>query len=341
MEAYPWRSKGIVLTAPMLRDVELVCEFIEKYLAGKVDLVILQTRYRYRFTSHPECIGGEPLSREDVKKLLAAARRAGIRLLPKMNLFGHQSGIHNVPTDGILHGGLGCVPTEPDGLLRAYPQFDETPELKDVYYSRHLCPSHPEILPVVLDLVDELLDVFEADGIHIGCDEALTICKCPRCREKDPGKLFADWVDAIGDHVRARGAELLIWGDRLLDDRVMPTGGWSSSANGTHTAVDLINKKTVICDWHYEDRSAYADPYPSVNVFGEKGFEIYISPWNELEPAKAFVEYAKKHDSGRIRGVLATTWCNSGELAGSILYGRRTLWPKTPGVAEVVRYLLE
>ena len=341
MKNYPWKTRGIVLTAPMIRDVDLVAEFIEKYLAGKVNLLVLQTRYRYQFRSHPECIGCEPLSYENVKTLVRAAKKAGIRLIPKMNLMGHQSGLHNVPSDGILHGGSGLAFTDPDGLLRAYPQFDETPEEKEVFYSRQLCPSHPDILPVVLDLADELMDVFEADGIHIGCDEAFHICKCPRCRGREPGEVFGTWVESIGRHVRARGGELLIWADRFLDDSVMHYGEWAASANGTHTAVDLVDKSTVMCDWHYDSREKHGNTYPSVDFFAEKGFEMFLSPWNELEPAKAFVEYARAHDKGHVRGVLATTWCNSGELAAHILRGRPTLWPKMPGIVEVLRYLLE
>ena len=341
MDNYPWKTKGIVLTAPMIRDVELVARFIEEYLAGKVNLIVMQTRYRYQFRSHPECIGGEPLSYENVKALVRAARNANIRMIPKMNLLGHQSGLHNVPTDGILHGGLGCVPTEPDGLLRAYPEFDETPELRDVYYSRHLCPSHPKILPIVLDMVDELMDVYEADGIHIGCDEGLTVCKCPRCRDRDPGDVFGGWVESIGQHVRAGGGELMLWADRFLDDKLVHYGEWGSSANGTHRAIDIVSKSTVMCDWHYESRAEFGNAYPSVDLFGEKGFEMFISPWNELQPAKDFIAYAKAHDRGHIRGVLATTWCNSGELAAHLLDGRPTLWPKLPGVVEVLKYLLE
>lgn len=339
--SYPWKTKGLVLTAPMLRDVDTVCTFLERYLAGKVNFVVMQTRYRYRFASHPECVGCEPLSEEDVKKLVCACRNAGIRLIPKMNLLGHQSGVHNIPSDGILHGGHGRALTDPDGLLRAYPQFDETPDEEEVYYSRTLCLSHPEVKPVLYDLIDELLDVYEADGIHIGCDEAFAIGQCPRCKGKDPARLYADWVNAIGDHVRARGAELLLWSDRLLDDSAVHFGAYESSANGTHPAIDLVNKKTVLCDWHYGNRSAHEPAYPSVDIFAEKGFEMFLSPWKSPENAAAFIKYAAEHDKGHIRGVLATTWCNSGELARYMMNGDRYYWMNIPAIAETLKTIYD
>lgn len=341
MENYPWKNRGIVLTAPMIRDVDTVCSFIESYLAQKVDLLVLQMRYRYRFTSHPECMGCEPLSQEDVKKIVRVCKNNGIRLIPKMNLIGHQSGVHRIPSDGILHGCSGCGLTDPDGLLLAYPQFDETPDDEKVFYSRTLCLSHPDTKPILYDLIDEYLDVFEADGIHIGCDEAFAIGLCPRCKGKDPAVLFADWVNAIGDHTRGRNAELFIWSDRLIDGKATKYGDFEASQNGTHPAIDLVNKKTVICDWKYESRNGFDPAYPSVDLFADKGFEMFISPWNNAENAKRFIEYAAAHDRGHIRGVLATTWCNSGELARYMMKGEKYYWQYIPCIAETLRLVLE
>jgi hypothetical protein len=59
---------------------------------------------------------------------------------------------------------------------------------------------------------------------------------------------------------------MLMWGDRLLDDREMGYGEWEASRNGTAAAVDRIPKDVVICDWHYEAR----EHYPSVAFFQSK-----------------------------------------------------------------------
>ena len=132
--ALPWKTKGIVLTAPLTHEMDSVVRLIEEYLAPNgCNLIVLQTRYRYQFRLHPECQGYDPLSYGDVKRLLAACRRNGIRLLPKMNLLGHQSGVPNRPTDGILHGHGGRTPDIRDGLLRAYPEFDEEPDLSLIH----------------------------------------------------------------------------------------------------------------------------------------------------------------------------------------------------------------
>ena len=115
----PWATKGIVLTAPLTEVVDDVVKFIDEYLAKRgFNLIVMQVRYRYRFKRHPECMGYDPLSYEDVKKLLNVCRKNGIKLIPKMNLIGHQSGMPNVPTDGILHGHQVEAYDIRDGLFR-------------------------------------------------------------------------------------------------------------------------------------------------------------------------------------------------------------------------------
>ena len=100
-----WKTKGIVLTAPLNEELDDVIKFIDDYLAPRgFNMIVMQVRYRYQFKTHPECMGYDPLSEEDIKKIVRACKENGIRLLPKMNLHGHQSGLPNIPTDGILHG---------------------------------------------------------------------------------------------------------------------------------------------------------------------------------------------------------------------------------------------
>ena len=85
---------------------------------------------------------------------------------------------------------------------------------------------------------------------------------------RDPAELFAGEVRRIRDHLAGRGAELWIWGDRLLDGATTGLGMWEASMNNTHRAVDLIPRDVVICDWHYERPDATAVS------FAMKGFEV-------------------------------------------------------------------
>jgi hypothetical protein len=341
MPKYPWKHKGIVLTAPKKGDLDVVCELIEKKLApANVDIIILQTRYRYEFKRHPECIGIDPLSETDVKKLLAVCRNCDIKLIPKMNLFAHQSGRLNGPEDSILHGypdSTGKYPYMLDGLLKAYPEFNETPDIDDCKYTYSLCLSNEKCAKIVCELMDEILEVFEADALHIGCDEAFDIGLCPKCRDKDKVKLFADWITLLHDHLASRNATTYMWGDRFIN---AVTSGYNneyeSSTTGIEAAIDIVPKDIIITDWHYGKN----DRYGSVELFAEAGFKMFFSPWRIAENALAFYDYAKKHDQGHILGLLATTWCSSGELARAILYGEEPKWDKTPAIVEALNEII-
>lgn len=332
----PWKTKGIVLTAPLSEEVDDVVKFIDEYLAPRgFNLIVMQIRYRYRFKRHPECMGYDPLSYDDIKKLLNVCKKHNIRFIPKMNLFGHQSGLPNNPTDGILHGHQGEEYDIRDGLLRAYPEFDEQAHKDKVFYSRTLCVSNTAMKVVVCELIDELLDVFEADAIHIGCDEVFKMGQCPVCSTIPIDKLYGNWINSLNEHVKKRGAKLLMWGDRLHATTETEYNRYESSDTGSHGARDIISKDVIICDWHYEDYGKF----PSIDIFADAGFKIMISPWRDKPSAEAFLKYAIEHDKGHIEGLLMTTWCGSGDLAKRILNGEKGRWEHTDEIAETINAL--
>lgn len=335
----PWKTKGIVLTAPLTDQIDDVIEFIDKYLAPNgCNLIVMQVRCRYQFRRHPECQGYDPLSFDDVKKLLAVCRKNNIKLVPKMNLHGHQSGLHNTPTDGILHGHNEPIPDFRDGILRAYPEFDEQPNEKGVFYSRSLCMTNPLVKMLVFDLMDELLDVFESDIIHVGCDEVFHLGLCEECSKYTKAELLSNWINTLNDHLKERGASMMMWGDRLLNKNELTCyNRYESADNGTHSAIETISKDVYICDWHYWN----SEKFPSVELFAKAGFKMYVSPWRTKHNTEKFINYAIEHDCGNIEGLLFTTWCGSGELARCILHGETPKWEHTAEIADTLKFVFE
>ena len=105
-----------------------------------------------------------------------------------------------------------------------------------------------------------------------------------------------------------------MWGDRLLDAETMGYGTWESSANGTHTAIDLIPTDIVMCDWHYE----IMDDFPSVRFFQQRGFRVWPSGWNKEPSITKFIEVARREATPRMLGYLATTWCDLNPLVAGL-----------------------
>lgn len=297
--------RAFCIAAPRPPAVETFAKFINDELAPrKVNTLILRVDWNYQFTSHPELKDSIALSKADVKALVAVCRKNNIRLIPQINLLGHQSWAGTVYS-----------------LLKVYPQFDETPHVKmpekyawpnaDGLYCKSYCPLHPDVHKIVFELVDEICEVFESDAFHAGMDEVFYLGddKCPRCQGRDKAELFAGEVSKIRNHLATSGRELWIWGDRLLDGKTTGYGMWEASYNNTHRAIDMIPKDVMICDWHYEraDKSAV--------YFAMKGFKVATSPWRNPELAvkqandmAQFRRDATPQMKDRFQGMVQTVW---------------------------------
>lgn len=300
--------RGFCIAAPAPSDVDPFIKFINDELGPrKINTLILRVDFNYQYESHPELRDSIALTRDDVKKLIRAARENGIQIIPQINLLGHQSWAEKTTA-----------------LLRVYPQFDETPHVKmpekyvwpnpDGLYCKSYCPLHPDVHKIVFALIDEICDAFEAQAFHAGMDEVFYIGddKCPRCAGHDKAKLFADEITRVRNHLRQRDRTLWIWGDRLIDGRSTGLGMWEASMNNTHRAVDMMPKDVMICDWHYEraDKTAV--------YFAMKGFNVVTCPWRN--PEVAAIQLADMHSfrktsapemRDRFQGIVQTVWSDA------------------------------
>jgi len=321
--AEPLPVRGIHLAAPQPEEVDLALRFIREALPKEgVNTLVLEFNYRYRFTSRPEVADEPALTRQHLERLAAACREAGVRLIPMINLLGHQSWARTT-----------------FGLLRAHPEFDETPGKypdNQGIYCRSYCPLHPDVHGVIFDLIGELMDATGASDFHAGMDEVFLLGEddCPRCRGRDRAELFAGEVKAVRDFLARRNARLWIWGDRLLDADLTGIGKWEASENATARAIHLIPRDVVICDWHYEA------PHPTAAFFALHGLSVVSSPWRkpsvaleQLHMVSRARATAARPVADRMLGMLQTTWVGFGPFVRA--YFGEDKSPR-PQVAEAV-----
>lgn len=297
--------RGFAIAAPKSGELDRFLKFMDEELGPrKVNALILRVDFNYQFESHPELREEGALSKAEVKKMVAMAKKHQIQLIPQINLLGHQSWASTL-----------------GNLLKVYPEFDETPHVvlpekyqwpnADGLYCKSYCPLHPEVHGVVFALVDEIVEVFETDAFHAGMDEVFYLGddKCPRCQGRDKAELFAGEVTKIRNHLAATDKKLWIWGDRLIDGKTTGIGLWEGSYNNTHRAIDLIPKDVVINDWHYEK------PVQTPVYFAMKGFKVMSCSWRRPEVGVAHVEdmfQFRKHNTTEMKdnfgGVILTVW---------------------------------
>lgn len=300
--------RGFSIAAPLPNSVNDFVKFIDKELASrKINTLILRVDYNYQYESHPELRDSVALSANEVKKIVKQCKKSGIKIVPQINLLGHQSWAETTIN-----------------LLRVYPEFDETPRIKmmkkhewpnkDGLYCKSYCPLHPGVHTVVFALVDELLTVFEANDFHAGLDEVFYIGddSCSRCSGHSKAKLFADEVLRIRNHLALSNKKLWMWGDRLLNAKTTGLGMWEASMNNTHQAIDIIPTDVFICDWHYER------PDKTAVYFAMKGFKVATCPWRNPEIAKIQVNDMLNFRSGstpemkeNFQGIILTSWSSA------------------------------
>lgn len=311
--------RGFCIAAPDPLHLDSFVKFIDEELASrKVNVLVVRIDYNYQFESHPELRDKNCLTKAEVKKMVDACKRQGIRLIPQINLLGHQS----------WAGKLGK-------LLEVYPDFDETPQVKmpekyqwpnaDGLYCKSYCPLHPGVHKVVFELIDEICGAFESDAYHAGMDEVFYIGddKCPRCSGRDKAELFSGEVNAIRNHLALKNRQLWIWGDRLIDGKTTGMGMWEASMNNTYRAIDLIAKDVMICDWHYER------PDQTPVLFAMKGLSVVTCPWKKAENAvvqaqdmKRLRKNATPELKDRYMGMMQTIWNGNSSFLDEF-YGRK------------------
>lgn len=281
-----------------------MAQFIRDALPREgVNVLILEINYRYQFRSHPQLADGDALSESQVKELVKACRDANVELIPLLNCLGHQSWAEKTAA-----------------LLRAHPEFDETPGLypkNEGIYCRSYCPRHPQVHDILFGLIDELAQVFEAKAFHVGMDEVFLLGEesCPRCKGVDKGELFGEEVRRLNEHLSAKRLAMWMWGDRFIDGEESGIGKWEASLNQTARAVHSVPKDIIICDWHYE----FAPPTPG--YFATLGFQVVASPGRKPEVALAQLKQmdwirakSNKTIASRALGVLQTTWTNPADF---------------------------
>ena len=318
----PLPIRGLHVMAPKPAEVPDCVRFIREALPREgVNVLIFEVNYHYQYTKRPEVVDPDALSSADMKAIVEACRESGVRLIPMINMLGHQSWAKTT-----------------FGLLRAHPEFDETPGKypeNEGIYCRSYCPLHPDVHAVLFDLMDELADVCQADSFHVGMDEVFLLGEddCPRCKGKNKADLFAQEVQALHDHLAQSGLTMWMWGDRFLDGKVTGLGKWEAAENGTASALRQVPKDIVICDWHYDDAP------PTALYFAVEGFPVVSSPWRKSGIALAqlgMIRQARENGpeaiSARARGVVQTTWCGMGQFVAT--YSGQG--PADPHVVEAV-----
>ncbi|MBI9071277.1 MAG: family 20 glycosylhydrolase [Melioribacteraceae bacterium] len=270
-----------------------------------INKIILEVDYHFNFKSHPELRQTDStITKEGAQAFSKICAENGIEIIPQFQCVGHQSWAKDTWK-----------------LLEVYPELDLTPNAfpnNEGLYCREWDVTNKKVYEIIFPLIDEIIDAFNAKAIHVGMDEVFLLGSefSPNTKGQDPAVLFAKAVNDMYNHlVKDKNVEMLMWGDRLIDTAKVNYGEWESAANGTASALDMIPKDIIICDWHYESFDDYKSlkekDFLSIPMFLEKGFRVLPTSWRVAENMESLMYSSLIHYKPEMLGHLFILWSSA------------------------------
>jgi hexosaminidase len=264
-------------------------------------------------------------TQEQAKEIVAYAKERYITVIPEIDMPGHMLGaLASYPE-------LGCT-GGPYEVSPSWGVFDDI-----------LCAGKEKTFKFIEDVLDELIEIFPSEYIHLGGDEAPKTCweKCPNCQQriKDEhivgdekqsaeAKLQGYFVKRIEKYLNSKGRKIIGW-DEILDADVnqsatiMSWRGMEGGLRASEMGHDVIMSPTTYAYFDYYQTKADTK---SILLIG--GY-LPLSKVYSFEPVPATLsDNAKKH----IFGVQANLWTEYLTCKGLVEY---QVLPRMAAISEI------
>jgi hexosaminidase len=241
---------------------------------------------------------GGGMSHDDVRALVAYARRYHIDVIPEQEAFGH------------LHHVL---------------KYDLYAPLGETDHGHVLAPDDPASLPLIKAWFAEINSLFPSKFVHLGADETFELGlgrTKDRVTSDGLGQVYMDFLKQIEAALRYTGKRFLFWGD---------------IAQGSPDLVKSLPKDMVAVAWGYgANPNAERLLRPFLNAGIETWVAPGVSGWSRVYPnndAALKNIQAMARDGQRLgaTGLLNTSWADDGEAILNqqwygILFGAAASW---------------
>ena len=254
------------------------CRDVHRF-SGRADEIQFKTYAWPKNSIHCDNADGDILTQDECREIAAYCRSRGLRVIPECPSLSHT-----------------------DFLCLAHPELREREGdgHPDTY-----CPRHPDTYTYVFDILEEVIEVFSPDAVHIGHDETYSIGICPRCKGTPAYRLYAEDVTRIYEFLKARGIRTYMWGEKLLNAhwRGHLIGGAGHGKGEAHVPAlwpcrDLLPREGITyLHWYWQFNEDYD------KIYHERGMRVLFGNLN----AMAVNNYKKRTERG-IRGGYVSNW---------------------------------
>ena len=257
-------------------------------------------------------------TQEEIREVVDYAARRFITVIPEIEFPGHAV-----------------------AALASYPWLGCTGERYEVRQTwdiddRVFCPGRETTFEFMEGVLEEVLELFPSEYIHIGGDECPTKMweRCPACRARmaaegltRPRQLQGYATARIERFLLERGRRLIGW-DEMLDGGVTPTAvvmSWRGTEGGVRAARqgnEVVMAPTTHC---------YFDYYQTADTVGEPlawGGCLPVGQDYSLDPLEGLSADERRF----VRGVQANLWT---EYIADFEQAQYMLLPRLSALAEV------
>jgi hypothetical protein len=282
---------------------------LRTFAAYKLNAYSPYFEHTLAYRSHPLIAPpGGALSRDDVRELVAYARRYHIEVIPEQEAFGH---LHHVLK------------------YELYSPLGETP------HGHVLAPGQPGSMTLIRQWFAEIDTLFPGRFVHLGADETFELGRgqtAERVTKEGIGPVYLGFLRDIVNAVGMADKRYLFWGDVAVNSPDL---------------VPTLPRQMIAVPWGYGAAASFDRQIVPFRQAGfETWVAPGVSNWNRVYPNynTAFVNIQHfVRDGQRLgaTGMLNTTWDDDGESLfnqtwAGVLFGAAASWQ--PGESDIAAF---
>ena len=256
----------------------------------------------------PESHGGY-YTKEELRELVEYARQRHIEIIPEIEM-----------------------PSHSEEVLAAYPELGCSGQ---AYKDSDFCVGNEEVFRFLETVLEEVMDVFPSEFIHIGGDEAgkQHWKTCPKCQKRmqDEGMTSVDELQSymicrIERFVNSKGRRIIGWDEILQgglapDATVMSWRGTEGGIKAMEMGHDVVMSPGRYCYLDHAQDAPFKEPESIGGYLPLDSVYVY-------EPAEPSMPADRLH---HLKGVQANLWS---EYVVTDEHAEYMYWPRAIAIAE-------
>jgi hypothetical protein len=301
--AMRWRGVSDDISRGPVPTLNYIKRQLRTFAAFKLNMHSFYMEQTFASAANP-LIGpaGAALTPDEIRDLVAYARRYHIELVPEQQTFGH------------LHKAL---------KLEKYNELAETP------YGDVLSPQQEGSYKLIAAWYRELNELFPGKFFHIGADETFELGEGQSreaARARGVGAIYFEHLNRVREILKPYDRRLMFWGDIALNHPDL---------------IGSIPKDMIVMNWDYAPKDDYVPRIKPFKDAGLEQFICPgVHNWNQIFPSldaasKNIANFVRDGQASGAIGMMNTNWDDDGESLFEMtwhgfVFGAAASWQDKP-----------